>query len=103
MALRYSNSDSINNPQPQFNTAHRNAFVATQYGQSTLVMVPPKRNSFIQPLPLPSIPPIMVPVPDYSPFWWDRPGPSYPPPHIHPRGHRFSNHDTTDRGVRKRK
>lgn len=76
----------------------------------------PQRNhpAFIHPLPMPSVSPVMVPVWDYSSFWWDQTGSSYPPPHSHfhpppppppppPRVHRFSSQEPADRGIRKRK
>lgn len=64
-------------------------------------------TSFIHPLPMPSVSPTMVPIWDYSSFWWDQTGPPYPTlhPHLHPppRVHRFSSQESADRGVRKRK
>ncbi|KAK2577298.1 hypothetical protein KPH14_003432 [Odynerus spinipes] len=82
-------------------SAQYNQFVASQ--QHTLVMVQPNHQSFIHPLPMPPVSPVVVPVQDYPPFWWDRAGPSFPPPHSHPRTHRFTTQENMDRGVRKRK
>lgn len=71
--------------------------------QHTLVMVQPNHPSFIHPLPMSPVSPVVVPVQDYPSFWWDRAGPSFPPPHTHPRTHRFTTQENMDRGVRKRK
>lgn len=98
MTARYNNSVSIN-PQSLFNATHRNVFMTNNHPPShhhnNLVMIPPNHSSFIQPLPMPR--------PDYPPFWWDRPGPSYLQPHLHPRVNGLANQDTTEREVRKRK
>ncbi|KAL2740945.1 AMME syndrome candidate 1 protein like protein [Vespula squamosa] len=61
-------------------------------------MVQPNHPSFIHPLPMPPVSPVVVPVQDYPSFWWDRAGPSFPPPHSHPRTHRFTTQENMDRG-----
>lgn len=39
--------------------------------QHTLVMVQPNHPTFIHTLPLPPIPPVVVPMQNYPPFWWN--------------------------------
>lgn len=39
--------------------------------QHTLVMVQPNHPAFIHTLPLPPIPPVVVPMQNYPPFWWN--------------------------------
>ncbi|KAI4484496.1 hypothetical protein M0804_007062 [Polistes exclamans] len=100
VAVRYNNTEETSHFQYN-NSTQYNSFVASQ--QHTLVMVQPNHPSFIHPLPMSPVSPVVVPVQDYPSFWWDRAGPSFPPPHTHPRTHRFTTQENMDRGVRKRK
>lgn len=93
MTIRYNNPVSINPPQSLFNATHHDVFMSNQH--QNFVMIPSNHTSFIQPLPMTAS--------ECPSFWWNRPGPSYLQPHLHPRVNRFSNQDTTERGVRKRK
>ncbi|EFN76081.1 AMMECR1-like protein [Harpegnathos saltator] len=70
--------------------ARYNPLVSNQ--QNTQIVTQPGRSTFIHPLPLPPIPPVMVPIRNNPPGWWNNAGPSYPSaPLLHPRPHRSSS------------
>ncbi|KYN03849.1 hypothetical protein ALC62_05363 [Cyphomyrmex costatus] len=99
---RYNNAHMVNSSHLQHDSARYNSFAS---GQQCLQMVTqPNRSTFIHPLPLPPITPVMIPIRNNPPIWWDNAGPSYSPASLYPRPpHRFLTQEATERGVRKRK
>ncbi|EGI59540.1 Uncharacterized protein G5I_12323 [Acromyrmex echinatior] len=99
---RYNNAHMVNSPHLQNDSARYNSFVSGQ--QRLQIITQPNRSTFIHPLPLPPITPVMIPIRNNPPIWWDNAGPSYPSAPLYPRPpHRFLTQNATERGVRKRK
>ncbi|KAL6254879.1 hypothetical protein P5V15_014221 [Pogonomyrmex californicus] len=90
----------VNSSHLQNDNTRYNSFASAQQ----TVTQRPNRSTFVYPLPLPPIPPVMVPVCNNPPLWWDNAGPSYLPAPLYPRPpHRFLTQEAAERGVRKRK
>ena len=104
VAIHY-NANTSHTSHVLYNSTQYNSYIANQ--EHGFVMAQRNHPAFIHPLPIPPISPVMLPIWDYSSFWWDQSNSSYPPPHSHfhppPRAHRFSSQESVDRGIRKRK